>query len=119
MATDLSSYLGLLSFGDKGWGDEFLTGAWMTIQISVCGYAIGLALGLCGAWGKLSGNRVAFWISEGYMTIVRAVPELLLIILLYYTGTPALRNLLVAIGFAEDVHVNSFAPPPAPPAFSH
>ena len=27
MATDLSSYLELLSFGDKGWGDEFLTGA--------------------------------------------------------------------------------------------
>ncbi len=109
MATDLSSYLELLSFGDKGWGDEFLTGAWMTIQISVCGYAIGMVLGLCGAWGKLSGNKVSFWISESYTTIVRAVPELLLIILLYYTGTTALRNLLVMIGFGEDVQVNAFA----------
>jgi polar amino acid transport system permease protein len=109
MATNLSSYLELLSFGDKGWGDEFLAGAWMTIQISVCGYAIGLVLGLCGAWAKLSGNKTSFWISEGYTTIVRAVPELLLIILLYYTGTTALRNLLVAIGFGEDVQVNAFA----------
>jgi polar amino acid transport system permease protein len=109
MATDVSSYLELLSFGDKGWGDEFLAGAWMTIQISVSGYAIGLVLGLCGSWGKLSGNRIAFWISDSYTTIVRAVPELLLIILLYYTGTTALRNLLVAIGFGEDVQVNAFA----------
>jgi polar amino acid transport system permease protein len=61
------------------------------------------------AWGKLSGNKVSFWISESYTTIVRAVPELLLIILLYYTGTTALRNLLVMIGFGEDVQVNAFA----------
>ena len=108
MATEVS-YLELLSNGDTGWGDEFLAGASMTIQISVCGYLIGLVLGLLGAWGKLSGNRVTFWISESYTTIVRAVPELLLIILLYYTGTTALRNLLVAIGFGEDVQINAFA----------
>jgi polar amino acid transport system permease protein len=105
----MDSYLQLLTYGNTGWGDEFLAGASMTIQISVCGYAIGLALGLLGAWGKLSGNRLAFWISESYTTIVRAVPELLLIILLYYTGTTALRNLLVAVGFGEDVQVNAFA----------
>ena len=45
----MSSYLDLLSYGDTGWGDEFLAGLWMTIQISVCGYAIGLVLGLVGA----------------------------------------------------------------------
>src|SRR5262249_52384615 len=72
-------------------------------------YLIGLGLGLLGAWAKLSGSRIAFWISETYTTIVRAVPELLLIILLYYTGTTALRNLLVEIGFGEDVQVNAFA----------
>ena len=43
-----------------------------------------------------------------YTTIVRAVPELLLIILLYYTGTSALRNLLVNLGFGEDIEVNAF-----------
>jgi polar amino acid transport system permease protein len=105
----LASYVKLLSYGDTGWGDEFLTGAWLTIQISVCAYLIGLGLGLLGALAKLSGSRIAFWISETYTTIVRAVPELLLIILLYYTGTTALRNLLVEIGFGEEVQVNAFA----------
>lgn len=105
----MDRYLQLLTYGDTGWGDEFLAGASMTIQISVCGYAIGLVLGLLGAWAKLSGNRAAFWVSESYTTVVRAVPELLLIILLYYTGTTALRNLLVAIGFGEDIQINAFA----------
>jgi polar amino acid transport system permease protein len=105
----VAPYLDLLSFGDTGWGDEFVRGAWLTIQISFCGYLVGLGCGLLGAWAKLSGNRSAFWISESYTTIIRAVPELLLIILLYYTGTTALRNLLVAIGFGEDVQVNAFA----------
>lgn len=102
-------YLQLLTYGDTGWGDEFLAGAWMTIQISVCAYLVGLVLGLIGAWAKLSGNRLTFWVSERYTTIVRAVPELLLIILLYYTGTTALRNLLVEVGFGEDVQINAFA----------
>src|ERR1700674_2241635 len=105
----LSDYLQLLSYGDKGWSDEFIAGAWLTVQISACGYLTGLVLGLCGAWGKLGGNRVAFYISETYTTLVRAVPELLLIILLYYTGTTALRNLLVSIGFSPDIDINAFA----------
>jgi polar amino acid transport system permease protein len=103
------SYLDLLGYAPPGWGKSFIAGAWMTIQISVCGYLIGLVLGLLGAWAKLSGNRTAFWISEGYTTIVRAVPELLLIILLYYTGTTALRNLLIQVGFGEDIQINAFA----------
>lgn len=104
-----TDYLQLLSYGDKGWGDEFLAGALLTIEISVCGYLTGLILGLCGAWAKLSGKRAALYVAETYTTLVRAVPELLLIILLYYTGTTALRNLLIDVGFSSDIDINAFA----------
>src|ERR1700747_182844 len=104
-----TSVLELLSYGDKGWSDELIAGAWVTIQISVCAYLFGLVLGLLGAWGKLSGNKATLGIAETYTTIVRAVPELLLIILLYYTGTSALHNLLVQIGFSESIEINAFA----------
>ena len=92
---DETSFLGLLSFGDQGWGDELLRGAWLTIQISICSYLVGMVLGLLGAGAKLSHSRVLRWIADIYTTIVRAVPELLLIILIYYTGTSALKQLLV------------------------
>ena len=53
MAVD-AGFLGSLSFGDQGWGDEFVRGAWMTIRISACTYLLGIVLGLGGASLKLS-----------------------------------------------------------------
>jgi polar amino acid transport system permease protein len=107
--TDETSYLGLLSFGDQGWGDELLRGAWLTIQISICAYLLGMVLGLLGAGAKLSHSRVLHWIADIYTTFVRAVPELLLIILIYYTGTSALNQMLRSIGFSEGIDVSPFA----------
>lgn len=105
----MQTYLDLMSYGDTGWGDEFLAGAWLTLQISFCGYLIGLGFGLLGAWAKLSGNRAAFLISETYTTLIRAVPELLLILLLYYSGSSAIAQLLSLMGMGEQVQVNGFA----------
>lgn len=105
---DETSYLGLLSFGDQGWGDELAWGAWLTIQISISSYLVGMVLGLLGAGAKLSKSRVARWIADIYTTIVRAVPELLLIILIYYTGTSALKQLLFTIGLGEGIDVSPF-----------
>lgn len=103
-----TSYLELLSFGDQGWGDELLRGGWLTIQISVCSYLVGMALGLVGAGAKLSGNRWGLWIADVYTTVVRAVPELLLIILIFYTGTSALNQLFGAVGLGEGIEVSAF-----------
>lgn len=104
-----ASLLGLLSYGDEGWGDEFVRGAWLTVQISAGAYLVGLLLGLVGAGAKLSGRWWALGAANLYTTIVRAVPELLLIILLYYTGTSALRSLLIGFGLVQDFEVNAFA----------
>jgi polar amino acid transport system permease protein len=98
----------ILSFGDQGYGDEILRGAWMTVQISLCAYAIGLLIGLAGAMGKLSGGRVLRRILEFYTTFVRASPELILILLLYYAGTGLLNSVLASYGFTA-VHVSGFA----------
>jgi polar amino acid transport system permease protein len=105
----MQSYLDLLSYGDTGWGDELLAGTLLTLQISFCGYLIGLGLGLLGAWAKLSDNRTMFLVSETYTTLVRAVPELLLILLLYYSGSEAIARVLALIGQGEQIQVNGFA----------
>jgi polar amino acid transport system permease protein len=103
-----SGFPEILSFGDHGYGDELLRGAWMTIQISVCACTVGLLIGLSGAIGKLSGNRVTRAVLNFYTTFVRASPELILILLLYYAGTGLLNSLLSAYGYAA-VHVSGFA----------
>lgn len=100
----------LLAYGDTGWGDELLRGLGLTIQISICAYLVGFALGLLGAGAKLSSNAWLRRLADFYTTIIRAVPELLLILLLFYSGTSALTALLVRIGFAaEDIQISGFA----------
>lgn len=97
-AERLAYWANLLSWGDQGYGDELFWGALNTIQISFFGYALGLGLGLLGAVGKLNGGRLVKGILNGYTTIGRAVPELVLILLLYYAGTDAINGLLKTLG---------------------
>lgn len=95
----------LLSFGDKGYGDEMFWGAVKSVEIALFGYAFGLVLGLMGAVGKLSGGKFLKSLLEIYTTVVRAVPELVLILLLYYAGTDSINVALKLVGH-DPIEVN-------------
>jgi len=101
--------LELLALNPPGWGGALLKGAWITLQIAVAAYLVGIGLGLAGAAAKLSGSAVLKGAAELYTTVVRAVPELLLIILLFYSGTTALNGLLAQLGLSGAVRLNAFA----------
>ena len=101
------SWLELLALSPPGWGGNLLWGAVSTLQISACAYSLGLLIGLMGARGKLSGGKVTRKLLDGYTTVVRAVPELLLIVVLFYTGTQGINNLLLSLGF-EPIRINGF-----------
>ena len=58
-----------------------------------------LCIGLLGALGKINGPAPLRWLLTAYTTLIRAVPELVLILLLYYAGTSALNNLLESLGY--------------------
>jgi polar amino acid transport system permease protein len=104
---DLGWFSGL-AYGDTGWGDELLRGALLTLAISGCSYLLGIILGLVGATAKSSKSRIVRTLAWFYTTVVRAVPELLLILLIYYTSTSALRQVIVGLGLAQDFEVNGF-----------
>jgi polar amino acid transport system permease protein len=106
MATP-TSWIDLLALEPPGWGGNLLTGAISTLQISICAYSVALALGLCGAMGKLTGGKVLRGILEGYTTLIRALPELLLIVMLYYLGTGTLNQVLANLGY-QAVRINGF-----------
>ena len=89
------------------WGGNLIYGALSTIQISIWAYALGLCLGLLGAMGKLNGGRATRGILDGYTTLVRSVPELVLIVILYYAGTDTLNRVLAQFGF-ESVRISGF-----------
>lgn len=101
------SYMELLSPYPPGWGGMLLTGALSTLAISVGAYVFGMLIGLSGALAKLKGGWAVRSVMELYTTAVRAVPELILIIGLYYAGTDGINRLLSAFGFPP-IEINGF-----------
>ncbi|GEK47250.1 ABC transporter permease subunit [Halomonas pacifica] len=91
------------------WAGPILAGALTTVQIAVLAYAIGLLLGLLGAGARLSPWAPLRGLATAYSTLIRAVPELLLIILLYYAGAQALDALLARLDMAGAVQITGFA----------
>ncbi|KXO73528.1 ABC transporter permease [Brucella anthropi] len=91
----------LLALNPPGWGGVLLQGFWHTLQIAVGGYSLGLLIGMFGALGKLYGGPIIRDLLEVYTTVVRAVPELVLILILYYAGTDLLNQMLAVFGYGK------------------
>lgn len=102
-------WLGPLGFGEEGWGWTLLGGAWVTVQVAVASYFLGLFLGLLGMTAKLRGGRFARSAAEGYTTLVRGVPEILLILFVYYGGTTAIRQIAGIVAPGVTVEIDAFA----------
>ncbi|SMF09077.1 polar amino acid transport system permease protein [Xaviernesmea oryzae] len=96
----MPSGLELLSLSPPGWGGVLLAGLMASLQLAVGGYLLGLVIGIGGACGKLYGGPILRDLLEVYTTLIRAVPELVLILLLYYAGTDAVNQILLLLGFA-------------------
>ena len=94
----LETSVGLLSLQPPGWGGNLLRGAWASLQIAIGAFALGLLIGTAGALGKLHGGPVTRDLLAVYTVVVRAVPELILILILYYAGTDLLNQALRALG---------------------
>ncbi|WP_322891600.1 MULTISPECIES: ABC transporter permease [unclassified Yoonia] len=94
----LETSVGLLSLQPPGWGGNLLRGAWASLQIALGAFALGLLIGTFGALGKLHGGPVTRDLLSVYTVVVRAVPELILILILYYAGTDLLNQALQAMG---------------------
>lgn len=91
----------LIALTPPGWGGNLLRGLFVSLQLAAGGYLLGLVLGVLGAAGKVYGGHVTRDLMELYTTLVRAVPELVLILLLYYAGMDALNALLNLVGVAD------------------
>ena len=101
----MENALEILSYSPPGWGGALLRGLMSTLQIAFGAYLLGLCIGLFGAFGKIYGGPVLKWSLEIYTTLIRAVPELVLILLLYYAGSDLLNFILESFGF-ERIDIN-------------
>jgi octopine/nopaline transport system permease protein len=97
----MSAWAGLI-FGPLGWGPTLVMAAAMTLAVSAAAFLLGLVFGLLGAWAKLSGGRSAQAAAGAYTTVLRGVPDLLIVYLFYFGGSAGLTavgHLFGAQGF--------------------
>src|SRR5512138_1027964 len=67
----------------------FLSGAWVTIELTAVGLAMGFILGLLAAIGRVYGNRWVRALAIGYIELFRGTPVLVQLFLVYY-GLPGI-----------------------------
>ncbi len=84
------SYFEIMGFGPNGWGQAMALAALMTVAVSICGFLAGAVIGTGVAAMKLSRSQVARAIADTYTTVLRGVPDLLVIYLFYFGGSLAL-----------------------------
>jgi len=93
--TGFSEALVLLSFGDQGWGDELLKGLMITLLLAFSALPVGLFLGASMSAFSMSKSRLARSIAFLFTTVIRGLPELLTLFMIYH-GVGLLINQLLA-----------------------
>ena len=98
----------LLAFGKTGWGDELFIATLMTIAVSITAMLIGFLFALIFTPLKLSKNKILNFIGNSYTTVIRGVPELLVIYLFFFGGSGAVMFVASMFGYNDYIEINAF-----------
>jgi polar amino acid transport system permease protein len=93
-----ASSLELLALEPPGRGASLLHGFMNSVIVAFGAFGLGLLIGICGAYGKLYGGPITRDLLAIYTTSVRAIPDLVLVLVIFYAGTDLINQSLEAIG---------------------
>ncbi len=87
---------------------SILQGTLVSVSVALVSLCISVLLGLLVAAASLSNNRFFSALALGYSTVLRGIPELVLMLLMFYGGTMGLNYLLQAAGSPSSIDINPF-----------
>ena len=90
----------------KGYGAVILDGAWLTLQLALSSMALAIVLGLIGVALRLSPVRWLAWLGDVYSTVVRGIPDLVLILLIFYGGQDVINRVAPLVGYDDYIDIN-------------
>jgi arginine/ornithine transport system permease protein len=85
-----------------------LQGSVMTVGVSLAALLVSVVLGLAGAAAKLSGRPALVALATIYTTLIRGIPELVLMLLIFYGGSIGLNHLMESLGSDKVIDINPF-----------
>lgn len=92
----------------KGYGAVILDGAWLTLQLALSSMALAIVLGLIGVALRLSPVRWLAWLGDLYSTVIRGIPDLVLILLIFYGGQDMVNRIAPLLGYEDYIDINPF-----------
>ncbi|MDH2634241.1 ABC transporter permease [Acinetobacter nosocomialis] len=91
----------------SGYGPLLLSGTWMTIQLALLSLLLSVIIGLIGASSKLSNIKALHYIATAYTTLIRSVPDLVIMLLLFYSLQLGLNQITEALQM-DQIDINPF-----------
>lgn len=91
----------------SGYGPLLLSGTWMTIQLALLSLLLSVIIGLIGASSKLSSIKILRYIATAYTTLIRSVPDLVIMLLLFYSLQLGLNQITEALQM-DQIDINPF-----------
>ena len=91
-----------------GFGPQLLAGAIVTLQLAMSALCVGLVLGILGALSKSSSVASLRMLGNGYTTIIRGIPELLVVLVVYFGSSGALTAIAALFGHDAFVELDPF-----------
>ena len=91
-----------------GYFDSIMQGTWITLNLALSSLMVAVVLGMLGALGKLSNSRPLRFVTLTYTTIIRGIPDLVLMLLIFYGGQMLVNNLAFSLGYEDYIDINPF-----------
>ena len=84
-----------------GYSQVIIQGTLVTLELAISSVLLAVVIGLIGAGGKLSKSRLISGIFGCYTTLIRGVPDLVLMLLIFYGLQIVLNSLTESLGMAQ------------------
>ncbi|MGD8242742.1 MAG: ABC transporter permease [Desulfobacterales bacterium] len=91
-----------------GYGPSILEGTLLTIAVSLTALGLAMLLGILGALGKLSGSGTMRIAAQTYTTIIRGIPDLVLMLLVFFGGQVFINQMALLVGYEDYIDINPF-----------
>ncbi|PID76931.1 MAG: ABC transporter [Deltaproteobacteria bacterium] len=91
-----------------GYGPAIFSGTILTLEVSLASFLVSVLLGMAGALCKLSPNRPAQILAQVYTTIIRGIPDLVLMLLVFFGGQVLVNKLGPCFGYEDYIDISPF-----------
>jgi len=95
-------------FSLHGYGPSIFEGTILTLEVSLASLFIAMILGMGGALAKLSSSIVLKGLATLYTTVIRGIPDLVLMLLVFFGGQIFVNQVAPVLGYDEYIDINPF-----------